>query len=125
MTSLKYVPRPQLKNVFCQFELTCLIFFICVTQKRSKKIKQLPSTHVTAFSPTNLFLNRFWGEVRRSSKPHEPVSKTLTTENGIFDLLLKLRFSFSHLTIQVARSCNELLVGIISHVISYEKTSFE
>ena len=50
--------------------------------------------HVTVFSRTSLFLERFWREFRISFKSHKPVSKPYRPKNDNFCLLMTLRFPF-------------------------------
>ena len=45
--------------------------------------EQLQCSRVTAFLPTSLFFNRFWGEFRIPFEPHKPVGKTKRPKNGI------------------------------------------
>ena len=55
--------------------------------------EQLPCTHVTAFSRTSLFLERFWHEILIYFKFHrEPIIKTYRPKNDIFCLLIKFSF---------------------------------
>ena len=57
--------------------------------------EQLPCAHVTAFSRTSLFLERFWREFWISFKFHKPVSKTYRHKNNyIFCLLITFSFQF-------------------------------
>ena len=54
---------------------------------------------VTAFSPTSLFLERFWRTLRISFRSHKQVVKTKTPNNGIFDLLMTFAFPLSLLIV--------------------------
>ena len=54
---------------------------------------------VTAFSPTSLFLERFWRKLRISFRSHKQVVKTKTPNNGIFDLLMTFAFPLSLLIV--------------------------
>ena len=64
-------------------------------QKPIIRSEQLPCAHVTAFSRTSLFLERFWREFWISFKFHKPVSKTYRHKNNyIFCLLITFSFQF-------------------------------
>ena len=109
MNSCTYILRPHLPD----------ILYLWYTKKEVKKNQTNKKTNqlgtgahnpagatskyscYDVFTDQFIFIYRFGREVRRSFKPHEQVIKTLRTENGIFDLLLKLRFPLSHLTLQM------------------------
>lgn len=62
--------------------------------------KQLPSTHVKAFSRNSLFLKQFWHKFKiQSLKSHKSVSKTYRPKNDNFCILMTLRFPFCYLTL--------------------------
>ena len=67
---------------------------LCQCRKPINWIEQLPCTHVTAFSQTSLFLERFWRELRISFKSHKAVSKTYRPRNDIFFIVMTLCFPF-------------------------------
>ena len=72
----------------------------CTTCSSNEPItlsEELPCPGITAFSLTNLFIELFRQEFRKSFKLHKPVTKTLTRQSGIFVLLMTFTFLFWYL----------------------------
>ena len=64
----------------------CISSSAGLCQEPMERATFMYSTPVTAFSRTNLFLERFWREFRISLNSHKPVSKTYRPKNDNFYL---------------------------------------
>ena len=70
-TKKTYYSRTSYACILCFAFWRCIFLFLILFYS-----EHLRCTHVTAFSPTSLFLERYWCEFRISFKFHKPISRS-------------------------------------------------